>query len=324
MVAGRAFRRRAQRGPSIMSTILTRQEKNAANRVSRRQALQAIGLGLLGTQVLAASADDARAEAKKNLRLGIFSKVYGHLPLEEAANRIKADGFRGVITDYDFADVRFNPLKPDWEAVKRITATLERHGIRIAAISGYYNPVDPDRARRRTGEARMEVFIANWKRLGCPNISTETGTLNAKSEWLESPENATEEGYRQCRAALEKLAGAAEKAGAMISIEPYWRNVIDSIDRAERIFRDIPSPALRLVMDPCNYFRKEDLPQMQTMLGDMFSRLGDKIVVAHAKDVMATADATDTPPPAAECSTTRSTSDCFPNSDARSIWSSNI
>jgi sugar phosphate isomerase/epimerase len=278
----------------INNTVSTQRPQKPVG-VSRRDALKALGLALVGANALAVEVLPRVPEAKRNFRLGIFSNVYGHLPLEEAANRINTDGFTGVVTDYKFADVRFDPLKPDWEAAKRITSTLERYNIRIVAISGYYNVVDPDPTRRKAGEARLEVFIANWKRLGCPNISTETGTLNSKSEWLESPQNATEAAYKQCRDALNKLAVTAEKAGAVISIEPYWRNVIDSIDRAERLFQEIKSPALKLVMDPCNYFRKADLGQMQTMLSEMFRRLGGKIVLAHAKDVKATADATDTP-----------------------------
>ena len=57
----------------------------------------------------------------------------------------------------------------------------------------------------------------------------------------------------------------------MLTIEPYWRNIIGSIERAERLFREVHSPALRLVMDPCNFFRKEDLPRMKPMLEAMFS-----------------------------------------------------
>ena len=45
--------------------------------------------------------------------------------------------------------------------------------------------------------------------------------------------DATEEGYSRCRAAFEKLALAAEKTGAIISIEAYWRNVISLIERAQ-------------------------------------------------------------------------------------------
>ena len=48
-------------------------------------------------------------------------------------------------------------------------------------------------------------------------------------------------------------------------------------------------------MDPCNYYRKDQLSQMDPMLEEMFRRLGKKIVLAHAKDVKAAADGTDLP-----------------------------
>ena len=60
------------------------------------------------------------------------------------------------------------------------------------------------------------------------------------------------------------------------------------------MFKDIPSPALKLVMDPCNFYRKADLARMQPMLNDIFQRVGKQTVLAHAKDVKASANADDT------------------------------
>jgi len=263
--------------------------------LTRRDWLKAVGAGVLGAQAFGAGENDLKAKARKNVKLAIFTGLYSRLPLEEAARRIKADGFRAVVLEYAFADVRFNPMSPDWEVAKKITDCFDRVGIKIVGLFGYYNVVDPDPARRKRGEARMEMLIANWKRLGSPVISTETGTFNPKSEWLESPKNATEEGYIECRSAFEKLARAAEKTGAIISIEPYWRNIIDSAARTERLLREVNSPALKLVMDPCNYFRKEDLARMQPMLEEIFRCVGKQTVLAHAKDVKASADGTDLP-----------------------------
>ena len=48
-------------------------------------------------------------------------------------------------------------------------------------------------------------------------------------------------------------------------------------------------------MDPCNYYRKEDLSRMDPMLEEMFRLLGKQVVLAHAKDVIASADGTDLP-----------------------------
>jgi sugar phosphate isomerase/epimerase len=275
-------------GPNLI------RENGRGKALARREWLKAAGLALLSAPALGA-ADDLRAKAKKNLKLAVHTAPYAALPVEDAARRIKAEGFSGVLTDYVFADARFDPLAPDWKAAGKIVGSFERHGVRIVGVFGYVNVVDPVPAKRKRGETRMETLIRNWKRLGCPNVSTETGTFNPKSDWVDSPENATEQGYLQCRSALERLARIAEKAGAFVSIEPYWRNVIDSIDRTERLFREVNSPALKLVMDPCNYFRKEDLPRMKPMLEDMFRRLGPQIVLAHAKDVKASADGTDLP-----------------------------
>ena len=261
--------------------------------LNRRDWLRITGAAAVGLPLMSTAAPDLRAEAKKNLKLGVFTGVYASLPLEEASRRMAADGFHSVVLQFAFADVQFDPWAPDWDKARQITRTLAKHNLKIAGLFGYYNVVDPDPAKRLRGEQRMQVLIENWKQFGCPIISTETGTFNEKSEWVESPENVTENGYQTCRAALEKLTKAAKKTGAIISIECYWRNVVDSIARAQRVLKDVPG--LKLVMDPCNYFRKEELSRMDPMLEEMFRRLGKQIVLAHAKDVKASAEGTDLP-----------------------------
>jgi len=262
--------------------------------LSRRGCLKLAGAAALATPLGGWAADDIRSKAKENLKLAIFTGVYAGLPLEEAARRIKADGFGAVVLEGNFADVRFDPLAPDWRAADKITSSLDRHDIKVVGLYGYYNVVAPNPETRKRGEQRMQFLIENWKRLGSNNISTETGSLNPRSEWDDSPENATEAAYQQCRASLEKFAAMAEKTGAAISIEAYWKNVIGSVERTARLFRDIPSPALKLVMDPCNYFRKNQLAQMPPMLKEIFQEVGKQTIIAHAKDVKAAANADDT------------------------------
>jgi sugar phosphate isomerase/epimerase len=261
--------------------------------MTRREWLAAAGAVLAGATggLAAAAALDAGEgpDGRKTPRIGIMSDVYARFPVEEAARRMKADGFRSAVLQPAFSDVRFDWRKPDWEAAKKMVGALEKEGIRIAAQFAYYNVIDPDAERRKAGEARMDFFIENWKRLGSPILCTETGTRNAKSEWEDSPDNREERAYLDCRAAFERLAKKAEKTGAVIAIEPYWKNVIGTVERAERLFREIGSESLKLVLDPCNYFRKGDLPRMKPVLEEIFGRLGKQVVIAHAKDVKAAA-----------------------------------
>lgn len=282
--------------------------------IGRRELLKAIGAGataagwpgLLHAAEAAASAAgaatstaaaDLKTKAKQNLKLGIFTGVYGHLPLEEAVRRIKEDGFSRVVLQYHFKDVQFDPLSPDFAALNKIIAALGKQEIQVAGLYGYYNVIDPNEERRHAGESRMQMLIENWKRFGSPIISTETGTFNKDSEFAEDPRNYTEEGYRAVRAAFQRIARAAEKSGATVAIEPYWRNIIDGVARAERLFADLKSPALKLTMDPCNYYRNEDLDKVGPMLTEIFTRVGGQTVLAHAKDIKAGEKGSDTPAP---------------------------
>ncbi len=273
--------------------------KKQTGLVTRRECLKLAGAISFGVPLAGWAAEDLRVKAKKNLKLAVFTGVYAGLPLEDAVKRIKADGFRGVVLENTFADVRFDPLAPDWDAAKTITGCLDRNEIKVVGLYGYYNVVAPNPDSRKRGEQRMRFLIDNWKRFSCNNISTETGSFHPKSEWEDSPENATERGYQECRKSLEKFVRMAEKTGAILSIECYWKNVVHSAERAERLFRDIQSPALKLVMDPCNYFRKDDLSRMDATLRDIFRRVGQQTVLAHAKDVKGRSDVDDTDLPAA-------------------------
>jgi sugar phosphate isomerase/epimerase len=269
---------------------------NSTSLITRRQCLKLAGATAIGAWTVSAEAKHLATKAKKNIRLGIFAHVYGQFPLEEATARIKADGFRSVITNFNFADVRFDLAKPDWEAVKKVRASLDRQGLAVAGLYGYYNMVASDLEVRRKGRERMEFLLANWKQLGSPHVTTETGTYTAKTDQGDSTKSPAEEGYQEVKRELAGLVKLAEKSGAVVNIEVSWTNVIGTIDRAERLCREIPSPALKLTLDPANFFRPQDLPRMKPMLEEMFRRLGPQIVLAHAKDVRAAGDKLEYPP----------------------------
>jgi len=249
-----------------------------------------------GAWAASAEATHLRTKAAKNIRLGIFASVYRGIPLDEATARIKADGFRSVITNFNFPDVRFDSAKPDWDAVKKVRAALERQQLAVAGLHGYYNMVAPDPEVRRKGRQHMEFMLANWQQFGSPHVITETGTCAPRNDPDAARKNASEEAYQDLKQEVAPLVKLAEKSGAIINIESSWRQVIGTIDRAERLLREIPSPALKLTLDPANFFRPQDLPDTKPMLEDMFRRLGPNIVMAHAKDVRLTGEKQEYPP----------------------------
>ena len=227
-----------------------------------------------------------RAKARRNLKLGIMSGVYSEFPVEEAARRIMADGFHAVVSDFRFADVRFDPLEPNWDAARKIVSTLEHAGIEIVGIFGYYNLVDPDVNRRKLGEARMEAILSSVDRLGCRLVSTGTGSYNLSVRVGGRPGEPDRGRLSALPIRAPEARRTAEKHGAILTIEPYYKNVISSIERAERLFHEVALPCPSAGDGPLQL-----LPQAGPGGDDgrywtrCSTASGDRVAIAHAKDV---------------------------------------
>ena len=79
---------------------------------------------------------------------------------------------------------------------------------------------------------------------------------------------------------------------AQFLIETYVNNVIGSVEETLRLFADINSPHLGLLMDPTNYFETHNIDNMDNELNKIFDALSGSIRIAHAKDVKRAEDET--------------------------------
>ncbi len=60
---------------------------------------------------------------------------------------------------------------------------------------------------------------------------------------------------------------------------------MNTVDKAARLLDQIESENLKIVMDPANLLFREDVDRQYEIFEDAFTRLGDYIVLAHAKDI---------------------------------------
>ncbi len=209
-------------------------------------------------------------------------------------HRPDIEGVAGAIAGYDLTSVQLNldsaglpeiPETFDGALATRIRAAFARHDIRISAISGTFNMIDPDRARLEEHIRRFPVLMQWCQALGCPVVSACTGTRNPHSMWRHHPENLLPGAWADMRRTLDQLLPVAERFGVVIAFEPEVVNVVDTAAKARRLIEEMASSSLRVIMDPANYFHPEMLPQMDAVLEDVFQNVGTYIVLAHAKDV---------------------------------------
>jgi len=219
------------------------------------------------------------------IQVGIFTGYFPYA-LEETATRIRKHGFNTVQLDMAFKDMDLETSKISKAKCKKIRDTFRAHNLPVCAVSGYTNIVHPDPAARAQKLKHLKTLIRNARDLGTPYVISETGTFDTESDWVHHPKNKTEEGYETCREVIADLVKEAYDHGAVFLLETYVNNVIGSVGETLRLFADIDSPSLGLLMDPTNYFEDHNIDSMDQVLNQIFDSLSDKIRIAHAKDVM--------------------------------------
>lgn len=223
------------------------------------------------------------------IQVGIFT---GYFPygLDETANRIRGHGFNTVQLDLEFKDMDLSTENLNSMNAKKIRETFRDHNLPVSCVSGYSNIVNPDLDKRKAILERLTATIRLSRELGSPYVISETGTYDTESDWVHHPKNKTEEGYEICRDIIAELAEEAHRNGSVFLVETYVNNVIGSIDETLRLFADVNSPALGLLMDPTNYFEGHNIDNMDEELNKIFNALNNKIYISHAKDVKRSED----------------------------------
>ncbi|MEF2976770.1 sugar phosphate isomerase/epimerase family protein [Subtercola sp. YIM 133946] len=223
------------------------------------------------------------------IQIGIFS---GYFPydLEKTATSIRALGFNTVQLDLHFSDIDLSAGQITDQKAKLVRDTFRDHDLPICAISGYTNIVHPDLDERKRRVDYLKEIIRNARKFGTPYVISESGTFNTESDWVHDDKNKTEEGYETARDVIAELAQEAYDHGSVFLLETYVNNVIGSVAETLRVFNDVRSPGLELLMDPTNYFESYNIDDMDAVLNQVFDALGDKLRVAHAKDVKRSGD----------------------------------
>jgi len=219
------------------------------------------------------------------VRLGIFTGYYDD-PLETCAARIAAAGFDLVQLDFKFPDIATTTEAITSDACARIRQAFATRGIGFAAVSGYVNLVAPQAARKRATRDRLARILALAPELGSPFVVTETGTKHPEDDWAPHADTARPGVYEEFRDEIGAMAEIAHRHGAVVLIEGAVGNVIDTPAAVARLFHDVPSAALGLLMDPTNFLDASNLGDQHRVIESLFApAIAPRVHVAHAKDV---------------------------------------
>jgi sugar phosphate isomerase/epimerase len=217
--------------------------------------------------------------------IGIFAKTFPRPTLEENLDAVRGHGLSVVQYNLACAGLPSLPEQIEPALARQIGAAAAARGITLAAVSGTFNMIDPVWVRRGLGMRCLEQLAGACSLLGTKIITLCTGTRDLHDMWRGHPANGHPDAWADLLEAMDQALGIAEAYDLWLAIEPETANVVDSAAKARRLLAEMGSRRLKIILDPANLFRVEDLPHQRALLDAAFDLLGPDIVLAHAKDV---------------------------------------
>ena len=188
-----------------------------------------------------------------------------------------------VIKGYTFDDCALT------EGLAKYTRRVfEGQGLDVAVLGCYLNLAHPDPDKLKEIQSRYYGHLRVASILGAGVVGTETGAPNA--QYKMDANTHSEEALETFIRGLAPVVERAEKCGVTMAIEPVWKHIVYSPDRAVKVLEAIQSPNLRIIFDPVNLLYPGNLDERDKVIGEAMEKLCDRIAVVHLKDCVPDGD----------------------------------
>lgn len=204
--------------------------------------------------------------------------------LEERAARARQEGFSCVhlalakcIKGVAFDDAALTEGLGGY--VRRV---FRKNELDVAVLGCYLNLAHPDPEKLREIQSRYYGNLRVAAVAGVGMVGTETGSPNA--EYRFTADTHTDAALQTFIRNLSPVVERAEALGVTMAIEPVWKHIVYSPDRALEVLRSIGSRNLRIIFDPVNLLGMENVDERQRVIGEAMDKLCDHIAMVHIKD----------------------------------------
>jgi len=217
------------------------------------------------------------------MQLGILQNLSGSDPDTVLASVVNA-GFKAAHYNMACSGLAAMPDAIEDSVADAVHDAALHHGVALVGLSATWNMIHPDPALRDKGFAGLRVIGQQSKRIGPRLVTLCTGTRDKDDQWRHHPDNQTPAAWADLLTSMEKAVLIADEYDLVLGIEPELANVVSDAKAAKRLIDEIQSKRLGIVLDPANLFEVADSDTRRRLVEDAASLLGDRIVMAHAKD----------------------------------------
>ncbi|MBC2605316.1 sugar phosphate isomerase/epimerase family protein [Pelagicoccus albus] len=217
-------------------------------------------------------------------RIGARAHDYGTLPAGDLAATLQKNGFCCAQVALNKAiqglDLKPGDLNPGlaWQ----VGRGFADHGVQIAVLGCYINPVNPDDAQRGELLRFFKDHLRFVGDMGGSLVGLETGTPNV--DYAPDPNTGSEETFQALVRSIAELVETAEACGAKVAVEGVVSHTISTPEKMKRLIDEIRSPAMVVIHDPVNFINAGNFEEEARLIEEPFQLYGDRIAIIHAKD----------------------------------------
>ena len=231
--------------------------------------------------------------------IGFRAHDFGSFPSADALGKTVAS-FKSPASIQLALGKVIKPSRPwtewDEEYISSVREDLSRHGVSVAVVGCYINPVHPDEDERRRNVERFCRSLELNRAFGCRIVGTETGSWTSDISY--NVETYTEKVFTVFLKSLEQMLKAAEEHDAVCAIEAVsFRHTICSVERMARVLETFRSGHLKVIWDPVNLVpltgivetdgsnpARPSAEAQRRFYTEALDAFGDRICAIHCKD----------------------------------------
>ncbi len=223
------------------------------------------------------------------MQIGLRLHDSAEAPFEKRLKMVKSQGFSCI----HFALKKTTGLPYSIEALTPgyafyLKRCLREAELDAAVLGCYLNLGNPDPDELRGIQKMYTAHLRLASIIGCGMVGTETGAPNREYRCDESCR--TGKALDTFIKNLRPVVKDAERFGVTIAIEPVYKHIVCSPERARIVLDEIDSPNLRIIFDPVNLLAPDQIDKRDETIKDAIDKLGEEIAMIHLKDYRVTDD----------------------------------
>ena len=168
------------------------------------------------------------------------------------------------------------------ELAAQVREEFAAQGMTCAVLGCYLNLANRDAEGLQRTQAIYKAHLRFGRLIGADVVGTETNP--AKGTTFAEPHWQSEEAFQLFIDCLRPVVRWAEEEDEVLAVEPVYRHIISTSERAERMLDAIPSDHLQIILDGVNLIGPTTIDQADEIIEDAIRRLGDRVRVLHMKD----------------------------------------